>query len=231
MNLEAFKGLCVTLKGMKMIGFAVLAACLLAVVNPAFAKNLTDSFNQVNQNALEAMFIDGVPLPYQAEKAAMLNTQNQVVGFYAVLKNQETQSDVILVDIRQSEGSSFYVKNNLETLSRTLLKNYGAIVPTTIQMRSVTAIFKRHELANLKFSFVNGVTQLGLVGRLQYSDDRYIILLLVSPAYDTEFFSAENTPLRNEANELLSALRSTEKPLPSERYILWRLRRIFKRNP
>ncbi|WP_373531515.1 hypothetical protein [Vampirovibrio sp.] len=201
------------------------------------ASSWADLSSPVNQSALDAIFSNGLPAPYEATSSQALNTtSNEAVGFYAFLENPKTQSQVILIDIRQADQRSFYLTEDLGRLAKTLLTQAGPTmpiasplsVPISLKIQPLRSNAAENQLANLKIAQPKGVDQLGFIGRLKFSQDRHIVLLLLNAHYPEVLLATENTPLRLEANTLIDTLRNTDKTLPSERFILWRLRRIFK---
>lgn len=186
---------------------------------------------QVNQDAVDSIFMDGVPVPYQLEKSGWLEPENKRAGFYVVLRNQETKSQVLLLDLRQPAIQSAYLKSDFLNLSRQLWVTYIGFKPALIDAYTVKPTSNLHQLAGLKLQLSSPEREeSGFIGRLQYSNERYVIILMRNAAYSATNFDSEFTALRQEANELLVSVRSTERLMPSERIILWRLRQIFKPN-
>lgn len=184
---------------------------------------------QLNQDAVNSIFMDGVPVPYQLEKSGWIEEENRRAGFYVVLRNQETQSQVLLLDLREPATQFTYLKSDFLTLSRQLWMTYTGFKPAWIDTYAVKPTTNLHQMAGLKLQLSSPEREeSGFIGRLQYSNERYVIILMRNAAYSATNFDSEFTALRQEANELLVSVRSTERLMPSERIILWRLRQIFK---
>lgn len=182
----------------------------------------------VGQASVDALFTDGVPLPYQAQEVGAINSEVGLTGFYALMTNPETGSEVILLDIRQIRRDSSYITSSLGMLARELLSVYRGENMATIRTTPAESSSANHALGNLRIASPDGQVESGFIGRLKAAKDRYIILLLTASSRGRAGGTDSRTvSLREEANELIPHIRSTEKPLPSERYILWRLRHIF----
>lgn len=213
---------------MKSSGFALIVVLSLAFISPAMADRMADQLSPcVGQASVDALFTDGVPLPYQAQEVRAINSETGLAGFYALMTNPETGSKVVLLDIRQVRRDSRYITSSLGMLTTELLSFYRGENAATIRTTPVESSSPNHALADLRIASPDGQVESGFIGRLKTSKNRYIILLLTASSGNRLSKGSPLPSLREEANDLMRHVRSTDKPLPSERYILWRLRQIF----
>lgn len=185
----------------------------------------------LNNGAVEAVFTEEVPVPYQVVAADALDSGQKAQGFYTLLKNPETATQILILDIRQTLKDSPYLDDNLAVASKTLLCKYPLLsgpAPLNVKAEPVQAASPDHRLANLEIWSANNQLKPGFIGWLKYPANRVVILLLTAPALaDKATILERDAGLRAEANRLLPAIRPSDKLLPSERYMLWRIRHIF----
>jgi hypothetical protein len=189
------------------------------------------------QEAIAEIFGNQPPAPYKTQQGGVVNEPDKTHGYYLLLSDPVSDVVALIMDIRMTgrrEGlllrkGSF--KRVAEQLSRKYLKT-SRPVEIDINLEKLELASDHHGVGRLTVTDKNGFTQPQLILRLHYEHGRTVIVLLGLPNASTppghsRDFSQAYQLLEQEARKIIGQIRISSPLLPSERYMLWRLRQIF----
>jgi hypothetical protein len=213
-----------------------LLVCVLAtMLLNAQAQQPTTTPLEPNPNpyAIGRIFSQGIPTGYQLQHAGELPA-NEGGGSYLIIQEPNQQIMAVLVDIEDMGWlkTTRLKSANPVTVAQHLLSQYFPNQPKT-KVTENKAEKPQHQLAtHLLLTDASHQVTPAITLRLLYPQNRAVILLLWQSdkqfPNDTQDFSSLYQFQETQAQSLINEIRVSGTRLPTERYILWRLRHIFK---
>jgi len=190
----------------------------------------TNSAGIEDRSIVSHIFARSLPADYQLLQAGEL-TKQEGSGEFLVLTSTSSNTKVVIVELDQlswlktKEIESTNAAKVGKQLVRQFFPEMGPVSITEDKQENSSSQYAPH----LRMTAFQGVTEPAIALRLLYPKNKaYILFLWQQPG--VQGFSLAYQQLENQAKLIIRELRepTTTDTEFSERYILWRLRHIFK---
>jgi hypothetical protein len=228
------------LKTRLLLSFLLMTSCLTL---PLMAEELPSEQTTLAmqqpamQQAIEEIFGVREPGNYRTRQGGPLTGTDGTRGFYLIMAEPEAKVLALVADVRTAgNGEGKILKeDNLEAVTAHLFKNYigvGQAFNVDVRDHEKMRLAKgKHGVARMAVTFADGYVEPDMILRLEYPNNRTVVLLLGMPEAggprSRSNFSEAYQKMEGEARAIISQTTLSQKLLPTERYILWRLREIF----